>query len=134
RPRVRDDDADLHRAPGYSGKAPHRERFLEPRLDAERAGVRPPRHRLRELGADEVEPDAVLRREPRRQLACVDEATVGRPPLRLAVVVRTVAAGQEAEARKRRELVAEGVGHAALEPADRPGADPGADDPALPGL
>src|SRR5207247_7829686 len=121
-------------APGYSAEPPHRNRDLGAGLDAERARVRPRRHRLRELGPDEVEPDPVLRGEPGRQLARLDEAAIRRPALRLAVVVRAVAAREEAEAAQRRELVAEGVGHARFEPADRAGAGSGEDDPALPRL
>src|SRR5207244_12727024 len=95
---------------------------------------RPGRPRPGGRGPGEAGPDTARRGEPGRKLARLDEAAIRRPALRLAVVVRAVAAREEAEAAQRRELVAKGVGHAGLEPADRAGAAPSEDDPALPRL
>src|SRR5256714_7326831 len=119
---------------GYSAERPHRERRLLAALDAERARAVPRGHGLCELRVDEVQADAVVGREAGRQLAPVDEATIGRAPPLLAVVVRTIASWQEAEALERRELDPERVGHAGLEPADRAGAHSREHDPTLPGL
>src|SRR5947208_2591333 len=69
---------------GYSAETPHRDRGLDGAalgpLDAVGLRGRPRRHGLGELGADEVEPDAVVRREAPRNLAALDEPQVGRPP------------------------------------------------------
>src|SRR5207244_1338216 len=64
-----------------------------------------------------------------------DELGVTRAASLLAVVVRTGAAGEEAEpVAHPLELRAERVGDAGLEPADRTGAPPGEDDAGLPRL
>src|SRR4051794_16498841 len=77
---------------------------------------------LAQLVADEVEPHAVVGREPFRE-AAVDELAVARAAALLAVVVRARAAGNEPEpVLHALELRAERVGHARLEPADHPGA------------
>ena len=66
-------------------------------------------------------------------LALRDKAPVERAALRLAVVVRGVAAGQEAEpVVERRERRPEGVRRPRLEPAERAGGDSREHDAALP--
>src|SRR5207248_4103685 len=73
---------------------------------------------LRELGAAEAQPDAVVCGDSRRK-AVVDELAVARPAAFLAVVVRARAPGEEAEPVSHPfQLRAERVGDAGLEPAD----------------
>src|SRR5438093_954701 len=68
------------------------ETLLAVAADPVRRRAGPARHHLAELGADVVEADAVLRRDPLRE-AVVDELAVARPAQLLAVVVRAGTAG-----------------------------------------
>src|SRR5690242_4831832 len=76
---------------------PRLNRVLALGRDAVGAGAGPRGGDLGELRPVEAEGDAVVGGEPGR-VALADEALVHRPPLGLAVVVRTRAPGQEAEA------------------------------------
>src|SRR5436853_411474 len=96
-------------------------------------GALPGADRLDQLDAGEVEPAEVVGGDAGRQ-AGGDLTVVRRPPLSLAVVVRAVAPGQEAETVAQAAQRAVRVGDAGLEPAQRAGAHPAQDDPRLPGL
>ena len=81
-----------------------------------------------------MDADAVVGRDPRRK-SVRDELRVDGSAHLLPVVVRTGAAGDEAEpVAHARELRPERVGHAGLEPADHAGAPAREQDAGLPGL
>ena len=80
-----------------------------------------------------MDTDVVVRRDPRGK-PVRDKLRVHRPATFLAVVVRARAAGEEAEAVHRRQLGAERVRDAVLEPADHSCAPARQQDPVLPRL
>src|SRR5579883_2874114 len=96
-------------------------RLAVSRLDAKGSAVGPRAHRLGQVPIHEVEGDSVLRSQAVRKAAGHRAGEHWPPPL-LTVVMRAVAARQETEAVVQlRQLQAEGVGDASLEPAQRAG-------------
>lgn len=88
-------------------------------------------HDLFQPAANEMQRGSVVRSIPRRGTPS-DQLSKGGLTGRLAVVVRTRGPTNEAQAVVKPFEAPEGVGQAALEPAEHPGTDPAQDGPMLP--
>src|ERR1051326_4595678 len=94
----------------------------------------PRRHDARDAVVLEIQAGIVIARVARLHATARDQRVIERPPAGLAVVMRTVAAGEKAETLDNRQLFGPRIGGALLEPAQRAGARAAEHDAALPCL